>query len=119
MSEDLRVGLDSHTPRPGGWGRLHRRIEEENRRRTRLRRVQTAAAALVVIGLVGWVGLLRDAAQRVAPVDLVRARVGLSQLEAPAEPLTLAESARSSTAIQRVELPTDEVVFYLVGFVQD
>ena len=44
---------------------------------------------------------------------------GGGQLPAPTEPFTRPESARASTAIRRVDLPTEEVVFHLVGFIQD
>lgn len=119
MPDGLRVGLDSLTPPSGGWGRLRRRIEADRIRRARGRRMRAATAVLVVVGALGWAGLRRGVAPRVASVDLGRAGIGVNQLELPTEPLTLPESARASTAIQRVDLPTDEVVFYLVGFVQD
>lgn len=119
MPEDLRVGLDSLTPPPGGWGRLRRRIEADQVHRTRVRRVRTAVAVLVVLGVFGWAGLRRGAAPRVASGDFGRTGVGFSQLEPPTEPLTLPASAWASTAMQRVELPTDEVGFYLVGFAPD
>ena len=113
------MGLDTLSPPAGGWGRLRRRIEEDRVRRARRGRVRIAAAVLVLLGGLGWAGLRRGAPPGVASVDFERAGIGGHQLELPTEPLTLPEFARASTAIQRVELPTEEVVFYLVGFVHD
>jgi len=45
--------------------------------------------------------------------------MALGQLAPPVEPVTLPEAARMSTAVRRVPLPTDEVVFYLIGSIQE
>jgi hypothetical protein len=121
MREDIRVGLDSLTPPPGGLVRLRRRIAEERARRARGRRTRAVAAAVVtvVIGAFGWARWRGVPDPSVASLNFDRARFGVGQLQAPIEPLTLPESARASTAIRRVDLPTEEVVFYLVGFIQD
>jgi hypothetical protein len=119
MREDIRVGFDSLTPPPGGLVGLRRRIKEDRARRARGRRASAVTAAVVVIGAVGWAGWRGVPDPSVASPDLLRAWIGAGQLPSPTEPLTLSESARASTAIQRVDLPTEEVVFYLVGFIQD
>jgi hypothetical protein len=45
--------------------------------------------------------------------------MALGQIAPPIEPVTLPDVARVSTAVLRVPLPTDEVVFYLIGSIQD
>ena len=73
----------------------------------------------MVVGAFGWAGLRRVPDPSVASLDLDRMRTGVGQLPFLTEPLTLSESARTSTARQRVDLPTEEAVSYLVGFIQD
>ena len=119
MPEDRRVGFDSLTPPPGGLVGLRRRIKEDRARRARGRRASAVTAAVVVIGALGWAGLRLAPDPMVASPGLDRAWIGAGQRPSPTEPLTLSESARASTAIQRVDLQTKEVVIYLVGFIQD
>jgi hypothetical protein len=41
--------------------------------------------------------------------------MGLGQLAVPDEPVTIPAHRRGDIAVQRVPLPTDQVVFYLVA----
>ncbi len=117
-SRDLFATLD---PPSGGPARLRLRMDREKRRSARLRRLRSAAVVSVLGGVlvIGRIPLGPGAAPDPLPAELDLVRMGLGQLAPPVEPLTLPKAARVSTAVRRVPLPTDQVVFYLMGSMQD
>jgi hypothetical protein len=117
-SDDLFVTLE---PPPGGPARLRSRMDREQRRRARLRRLRSAAVVGVLGGVlvIGGIALGPGVAPDPLPAELDLVRMALGQLAPPIEPVTLPEAARMSTAVRRVPLPTDEVVFYLIGSIQE
>lgn len=84
----------------------------------RVRRGQAVAASLLV-ALVSWAAFGPSDQPDPLPAELDLVRMTLGLLAAPAETLTIPVDERSKTAIRRVPLPTDQVVFYLVGSIQD
>lgn len=111
--------FDTLEPPAGGLAGLRGRIARDTRRRATMRRLQAATAAMVVVGLVGWAGVAqrRQVTALPAQFDLVRMNLGL--LPPPSEVLTIRADQRGNTAVHRVPLPTDEVVFYLVGSISE
>ena len=75
--------------------------------------------ATLVVALVTWAGVGWRGQQDTLPAefDLVRMHLGL--LDVPSEPLTIPAEQRIHTAVRRVPLATDQVVFYRVGSIQD
>ena len=53
------------------------------------------------------------------PTELNLVRIQLGQLPAPSEAVTIPDDRRGEVAVRRVPLPSDEVVFYLVGSIQE
>ena len=86
--------------------------------RRRGRRVQVALGALVLTA-AGWATLGRGPNPAASSPELDLVRMSLGQIAAPTEPLTQAAASRLTTAVHRVPLPTDQVVFYLVGSIQN
>lgn len=111
--------FDTLEPPAGGLTGLRGRIARDTRRQATMRRLQAATAAMVVVGLVSWaVVAQRQQVTALTPqFDLVRMSLGL--LPPPSEVLTIPEDQRDDTAVRRVPLPTDEVVFYMVGSISD
>ena len=105
-------------PPPEGLAGLRERIERDGRRRTRGRLVPTVAAGVLLIVLVSWVVVAPPQAPDI-PTELDLVRIQLGQLPAPSEAVTIPDDRRGQVAVRRVPLPTDEVVFYLVGSIQE
>ena len=102
-------------PPAGGLPKLRERIESDARWRKRGRPALGVSAGLLVVVLVGWVVSIPSEEQNIPPeFDLVRIHLG--QLPAPSETLTMSDSGQ--TAVRRVPLETDDVVFYLVDSVE-
>ncbi len=118
MSEEVRRVLDPLSPPSGGLVRLRTRIARDEVRRVSGRRVRVGLGALVVAVGVGWAALNRGSDPVAASPELDLARMSLGLLPAPTEPLTLPEAARATTAVLRVSLPTDQVVFYVMASFQ-
>ena len=104
-------------PPPGGLPKLRERLEGDVRWRRRGRPALGVSAGLLVVVLVGWVVSLPSEEQDIPPeFDLVRIHLG--QLSAPSETLTISDPLSGQTAVRRVPLETDDVVFYLIDSVE-
>ena len=104
-------------PPPGGLPKLRERLEGDARWRRRGRPALGVSAGLLVVVVVGWVVSSPSEEQDIPPeFDLVRIHLG--QLPPPSEALTIPETRRGQTAVRRVPLETDDVVFYLVDSVE-
>ena len=119
MTDTSETVLSTLESPPGGLAGLRARIARDARRRVAVRRLQVAAVATLVVALVTWAGVGWRGQQDTLPAefDLVRMHLGL--LDVPSEPLTIPAEQRIHTAVRRVPLATDQVVFYLVGSIQD
>lgn len=117
-SHDLFAILE---PPPDGPARLRSRMDREKRRSARRRRLRSAAVVGVLGGvlIIGGIALGPGVATDPLPAEFDLVRMALGQIAPPIEPVTLPDVARVSTAVLRVPLPTDEVVFYLIGSIQD
>jgi len=117
-SHDLFAILE---PPPDGPARLRSRMDREKRRSARSRRLRSAAVVGVLGGvlIIGGIALGPGVATDPLPAEFDLVRMALGQIAPPIEPVTLPDVARVSTAVLRVPLPTDEVVFYLIGSIQD
>jgi hypothetical protein len=106
-------------PPPGGLVGLRARIQRDARRRRIDRRLGSTVVAALLLLVIGWsvLGPRREVVAGSPELDLVRMQLGL--LAAPDEPLTLPPGRRRDTAARRVPLPTDEVIFYLVGSIHE
>ena len=106
-------------PLPGGLAGLRERIERDAHRRVRLRRVQASVAATLLAALVGWAiwGPRTNQSKSSPELDLVRIHLGL--LPSPSKAVTIPEDRRNDLAVRRVPLPTDQVVFYRVGSIEE
>ena len=106
-------------PPPGGLIALRARIARDAHRRVGVRRLQVVAGTTLLVGLVTWAAVDWRGQRDTLPAefDLVRMSLGLSA--APSEPLTIPVAQRTHTAARRVPLPTDQVVFYLIGSIQE
>lgn len=111
--------FDTLEPPAGGLVRLRGRIARDTRRRARRRRVRSVAAATLLVAMVSWAAIGPRGQQPPLPAEFDLVRMSLGLLAVPAEALTIPESRRSETAVRRVPLPTDQVVFYLVGSIQE
>lgn len=104
-------------PPAGGLAALRSRIERESVRPPHPLRSWAWAAATVAAVSLACVLLLWHGTSRPLAIaggdDLLAIRLGL--VDSPSEPVTVAPDQRSRVALQRVPLPTDEVVFYRVG----
>ena len=119
MNDDSKKLFETLEPPPRGLAGLRGRIARDARRRVRVRRAQALAAATAVVAIVSWatVGPRSRPAPLPAEFDLVLMHLGL--LTSPSEALTIPADQRGATAVRRVPLPTDQVVFYMVGSIQD
>jgi hypothetical protein len=117
MSEELRALLPPLDPPPGGLTRLRARIADE-RRSPRRPRVVTPAlglAATVVLAVVAFALVRNEPTSdlHAADTSLLRMRLGL--VDPPAEPVTVPEERRGEMAVQRIDLDTQQVLYYLVS----
>lgn len=121
MKVRFRYVFELREPPGGGLQRLRNRLEA-NRRHGMLRAralwlgaTGVVAAAAVVV--VSRLDLVR--AQAEEPLqgrgDMVAALAAPSMERALEEPVSVPQRARGATAVQRVVLPDDDVVFYLIG----
>jgi hypothetical protein len=99
-------------PPPGGLAQLRARIERDAGWPVGARRLQVVTAATLLLAFVTWAGVDWRGQRDTLPAefDLVQMSLGLSA--APSEPLTI-------PAVHRVPLSTDQVVFYLIGSIQE
>ena len=118
MTDTPENVLSTLEPPPGGLAELRARIARDASRSVAVRRLQAVTAAVVLVAIVTWAGLASGTRQDMLPAgfDLVQLHLGLRAV--PAEPLTIPADQRSRTAVRRVPLPTDQVVFYLIGSIQ-
>jgi hypothetical protein len=116
MSEPLFDQLD---PPPGGLTGLRRRILRDARRQVRRRLMRGSVVVVLLLGLTSWVAVqFRASSDVVSPeLDLVRIHLGL--LPVSSQVVTIPEAQRSTLAVQRVPLPTDQVVFYRVASIEE
>ncbi len=113
-----RNGLfETLDPPPGGLPKLRERIEGDARWRKRGRPALGVSAGLLVVVLVGWVVSILPEEQDI-PTEFDLVRIHLGQLPAPSEALTISDPHSGQTAVRRVPLETDDVVFYLVDSVE-
>ncbi len=119
MTEKDDALFETLEPPRGGLVGLRARIERDARRRRLQRRLGSTAVATVLLVVIGWsaLGPRREVVAASPELDLVRMQLGL--LAAPAEPLTLPAGQHRDTAVRRVPLPTDEVIFYMVGSIHE
>ena len=98
---------------------MRERLERDAHRRVRLRWAQASVAATLLAALVGWavLGPSTDQSRSSPELDLVRIHLGL--LPSPSEVVTIPEDRRNDLAVRRVPLPTDQVVFYRVGSIEE
>lgn len=82
-------------------------------------RAVAGTSALAVVAVAVWATFApRPATDDLPPgFELARMHLGLTPL--PLEPVTIPDERRGDTAIQRVALPTDDVIFYLIGTTGD
>lgn len=106
-------------PPPGGLAQLRARIERDAGWPVGARRLQVVTAATLLLAFVTWAGVDWRGQRDTLPAefDLVQMSLGLSA--APSEPLTIPAEQRAYTAVHRVPLSTDQVVFYLIGSIQE
>ena len=104
-------------PPPGGLPKLRERLEGDARWRRRGRPALGVSAGLLVVVFVVWIVFIPSEEQDIPPeFDLMRIHLG--QLPAPSEALTISAPHNGQTAVRRVPLETDDVVFYLVDSVE-
>ena len=82
-------------------------------------RTLAGTSALAIVAVATWAAFGGSRAHDDLPpeFDLVRMHLGLMPL--PSEPVTIPKGRRGDTAIQRVPLPTDDVIFYMVATTRD
>ncbi|MDA1093541.1 MAG: hypothetical protein O3A25_09785 [Acidobacteria bacterium] len=119
VDDAVRRVLDPLSPPSNGVARLRTRIARDAVARRRGRRVQAALGALLLTAAAGWATLGRGPNPAASSPELDLVRMSLGQIAAPTEPLTLSAASRLTAAVHRVPLPTDQVVFYLLGSIQD
>ena len=119
MTDTHEVLFETFEPPPGGLVGLRARLQRDASRQRIRRRLMSTTAATLLLGVIGWsiLGPRREAVATSPELDLVRMQLGL--LAAPDEPLTLPTGRRRDIAVWRVPLPTDEVIFYLVGSIHE
>jgi hypothetical protein len=103
-------------PPRGGFEGLRARIERHSRRRASYEQLGYASATalllfLIAATIIGPRGLRPE--PRLPEFDQARVRLGMSS--SPAEALTIPVSERATLGAQRIQLPTDDVLFYLVA----
>ena len=79
------------------------------------RRLQLAACFLLLMATLGLATKLPFGGERLPLPEFEQARIRLGIGSQPSEPLTIPDSERLFTAARRIPLPTEEVVFYMVG----
>ena len=119
MTDTTERMLSTHEPPPGGLVQLRARIERDARSRLGVRRLQVATAATVLVALATWAGLVSAGRSDRLPAGFELVQMNLGQRAAPSETLTIPAEHRFHTAVRRVPLPTDHVVFYLIGSIQE
>ncbi len=113
MSDGSDSLFDDLQPPRGGLLGLRVRLERAERRAARLRlaRVATAGAALAAVLLM----LVPGNPPKPRQLDVGPGAVRLGLREAPLEPVSVIGAQGADHAVQRVPLPIDRVVLYLVG----
>jgi hypothetical protein len=107
-------------PPRGGLALLRARIERDSRRRFRLRWMSAIAATAGVLVLIVVITRLETRpAQPPKPDPFLLARVQLGLTPAPEEPVTVPAEYRHRTAVRRMAVRSDEVVFYQVASLAD
>jgi hypothetical protein len=113
---DSRPLFETLDPPPGGLTRLRTRIRKERRRRVRNRSLVTAAAAVVLVGLVALFFVPTGGDARSLPgmeSDLLAIRLGM--VDPPTETVSIRPDLRHDYAVLEVPTEDDRVVFYMVG----
>ena len=119
MNHNPERVFETFEPPPGGLARLRERIDRRMGWRARVRYVPAATAASLLVALVSWTAFNPGGRPAPPPAELDLIRMHLGLLASPSETLTIPVDQRSTTAIRRVPLPTDQVVFYMVGSIRD
>ena len=105
-------------PPAGGLSHLRERMARDAQRRRQLRQIPRLALVAAPMVLVAWIVFATRAAPDIPPeLDLVRMQLG--QLAVPSDVVTLPDDPRRQIAVRRVPLPTNRVVFYRVGSIQE
>jgi hypothetical protein len=110
MRDDPGKLFEMLDPPSGGLERLRTRIESEP-----ARRLQLATAFLLLLATLGLATQLPYGERYAHLPELDHARMRLGLGAQPSEPLVIPEEERGLTAVRRVSRPTDKVLFYLVG----
>jgi hypothetical protein len=110
MPDDCGNMFEVLEPPGGGPEMLRRRLKREP-----ARRLQLVAAFLLLAATLGVATQLPYGGEQSLLPEFGQARMRLGIGSQPSEPLTIPEGDRSLAAAHRVPLPTDEVLFYLVG----
>jgi hypothetical protein len=111
MNEEFGELFEWLEPPTGGLARLRARMERPPRRPA----LQLAAACLMLLALALVLVLSPSAGpdRRAPDFGFVRLRLGIEPK--PAEPLTVPDDMRELSAVSRVPLDDERVLFYLVG----
>jgi hypothetical protein len=72
----------------------------------------------MAVSLIGWVTRSSHRGQQIQSPEFDFARMSVGLLAQPSEPVTIPKDRRGDTAAWRVSLPTDNVVFYLIGSIE-
>ena len=118
MTDD-GLRFETLDPPSGGLARLRANIRQDTRRRVQLRRVRAAALAVCLAAAIGWALFEPRSAPMAPPAEFEFVRISLGLAPPPTGVLTIPEDRRADTAVQRVPLATDRVVFYRVAFLRD
>ena len=97
-------------PPGGGLEGLRKKMAREP-----ARRLQLAAAFLLLLATLGLATRLPFGGGRSELPELDQARMRLGMVSQPSEPLTIPEGERGMAAARRIQLPDEDVLFYLVS----
>lgn len=106
-------------PPAGGLEGLRSRLARDTRRRRIRTRALAGTATLAVVAVATWATLASRSGADDLPPEFALARMHLGLMPLPSEPVTIPDERRGDTAIHRVPLPTDDVIFYLVATTRD
>lgn len=113
--------FDVRQPPAGGLQRLRARLDDGHRRASLGRVLWIGAAAVVAAGVAIAVSSSGVELRSTSPAPLPGAQemlpvlAGLGMAAAPDEPVSVPDEARARIAVERVALPTDDVVYYWVA----
>jgi hypothetical protein len=72
----------------------------------------------MAVSLIGWVTRPSSRERQIQSPEFDFARMSVGLLAMPSEPVTIPKDRRGDTAVRRVALPSEGVVFYLIGSIE-